>query len=74
MLHGLNEAHITPCTDIEFQLRKYQTYIIISTNHYLCRTAKVMFITDIQRNCHPIDNHKTSSNDNFYQQNDFIVF
>ena len=26
-MHGLNEGHITPYTDIEFQLTKYQTYI-----------------------------------------------
>ena len=26
-LHGLNEGHIAPYTDIEFQLTKYQTYI-----------------------------------------------
>ena len=27
-MHGLNEGHIAPYTDIEFQLTKYQTYII----------------------------------------------
>ena len=27
MVHGLNEGHIAPYTDIEFQLTKYQTYI-----------------------------------------------
>ena len=26
-MHGLNEGHIAPYTDIEFQLTKYQTYI-----------------------------------------------
>ena len=26
-VHGLNEGHIAPYTDIEFQLTKYQTYI-----------------------------------------------
>ena len=25
-MHGLNEGHIAPYTDIEFQLTKYQTY------------------------------------------------
>ena len=29
MVHGLNEGHIEPYTDIEFQLAKYQTYIIM---------------------------------------------
>ena len=27
MVHGLNEGHIAPYTDIEFQMTKYQTYI-----------------------------------------------
>ena len=26
-VHGLNEGHIAPYTDIEFQMTKYQTYI-----------------------------------------------
>ena len=26
-VHGLNEGHIAPYTDIEFQLTKYQTHI-----------------------------------------------
>ena len=26
-VHGLNEGHIAPYTDIEFQLKKYQTFI-----------------------------------------------
>ena len=30
-LHGLNEGHIAPDTDIEFQLTKYQTYIIMKS-------------------------------------------
>ena len=29
MVHGLNEGHIAPYTDIEFRLTKYQTYIIM---------------------------------------------
>ena len=28
-VHGLNEGHIAPYTDIEFRLTKYQTYIIM---------------------------------------------
>ena len=30
-VHGLNEGHITPYTDIEFQLTKYQTYITMKS-------------------------------------------
>ena len=28
-VHGLNEGHIAPYTDIELQLTEYQTYIIM---------------------------------------------
>ena len=28
-MHGLNEGHIAPYTDIQFQLTKYQTFITI---------------------------------------------
>ena len=28
-VHGLNEGHIAPYTDIEFRQTKYQTYIIM---------------------------------------------
>ena len=31
MVHGLNEGHIAPYTDIEFQLTKYQTYITMKS-------------------------------------------
>ena len=31
MVHGLNEGHIAPNTDIEFRLTKYQTYIIMKS-------------------------------------------
>ena len=31
MVHGLNEGHIAPYTDIEFQLAKYQTYITMKS-------------------------------------------
>ena len=30
-MHGLNEGHIAPYTDIKFQLTKYQTYIIMKS-------------------------------------------
>ena len=30
MMHGLNEAHITPNRDIEFQMKENQIYSIIS--------------------------------------------
>ena len=29
MMHGLNECHITPNRDIEFQMKEYQIYFII---------------------------------------------
>ena len=32
-MHGLNEGHIAPYTDIEFQLTKYQTYIIMKSQY-----------------------------------------
>ena len=30
-MHGLNEGHIAPYTDIQLQLAKYQTYIIMKS-------------------------------------------
>ena len=30
-MHGLNECHIAPYTDTEFQLSKYQTYIVMKS-------------------------------------------
>ena len=30
-MHGLNEGHIAPYTDIKFQLAKYQTYITMKS-------------------------------------------
>ena len=30
-MHGLNEGHIAPYTDTEFQLTEYQTYIIMKS-------------------------------------------
>ena len=30
-VHGLNEGHVALYTDIEFQLAKYQTYIIMKS-------------------------------------------
>ena len=32
-VHGLNEGHIAPYTDIEFRLTKYQTYITMKSQH-----------------------------------------
>ena len=37
-MHGLNEGHVAPYTDIEIQLTKYHTYIKIKT----------MVVTDIE--------------------------
>ena len=31
MVHGLNEGHIAPYTDIEFRLTEYLTYIIMKS-------------------------------------------
>ena len=31
MVHGLNEGHIAPYTNTEFQLTEYQTYNIIKS-------------------------------------------
>ena len=31
MVHGLNECYIAPYTNIEFQLTKYQTYIVMKS-------------------------------------------
>ena len=33
MMHGLNECHITPYRDIEFQMKEYQMYFIINYAH-----------------------------------------
>ena len=30
-MHGLNEGHIAPYTDMKFQLTKYQIYIIMKS-------------------------------------------
>ena len=30
-MHGLNEGHIAPYSDTEFQLTEYQTYIIMKS-------------------------------------------
>ena len=36
-MHGLNEGHIAPYTDVEFRLTKYQTYMMMKSwyNRYL---------------------------------------
>ena len=39
MVHGPNEGHIAPYTDIEFQLTKYQTYIIKKTKLCFYQTS-----------------------------------
>ena len=53
MVHGHNEGHIAPCTDIEFQLTKYQIFdeilyrnIIIAT---LLTTIKQMALNIISQ-------------------------
>ena len=38
MVHMLNEGYIAPYTDIEFQLRKYQTY-----NHIQDKSLQLIF-------------------------------
>ena len=44
IVHGLHEGHIAPYTDIEFQLTKTQTYIIMKskTNRYNCYLKKLL--------------------------------
>ena len=39
-MHGLNEGHIAPYTDIEFQLTKYQTYIVMK---FLYKSLQLIF-------------------------------
>ena len=56
-VHGLNERHIAPYTDIEFQLIKYQTYI----NEIL----RQMVTTDIWRNYYTIDKDKQGKSEGF---------
>ena len=51
-VHGLNEGHIAPYTDIEFQLTKYQTYTTMK-----CQDKSLQLI--ICRNYYTIDKDKT---------------
>ena len=51
-MHGLNEGHIAPYTDIEFQLTKYQTYIIMKSQDkslQLILEETITLLTQIQR-------------------------
>ena len=50
-MHGLNEGHIAPYTDIEFQLTKYQTDYNEISRHIVT--------TEIWRNYYTIDKDKT---------------
>ena len=54
-MHGLNEGHIAPYTDIEFQLTKYQTYYN--------EIPRQIVTTDIWRNYYTIDKDKTCKTD-----------
>ena len=52
MVHGHNEGHNTPYTDIEFQQRKYHNfYEILKTK------------PDIRKSCNTFDNDKTCKTD-----------
>ena len=39
-VHGLNEGHVVPYIDIEFQLAKYETYIIMKSQD---KTLQLIF-------------------------------
>ena len=56
-MHGHNEGHIAPYTDIEFQLTKYQTYL--PYNEILILIVE----TDIWRNYYTIDKDKKCKTD-----------
>ena len=52
MVHGLNEGHIAPYTDIEFQLTKYQTYITMKSQDkslQLILEETITLLTQIKR-------------------------
>ena len=53
--HGLNEGHIAPYTDIEFQLTKYQTYI---TMKFQDKSLQLIF-----EDYYTIDKDKTCKTD-----------
>ena len=51
-MHGLNEGHIAPYTDIEFQLTKYQTYITMKSQDkslQLILEETITLLTQIKR-------------------------
>ena len=51
-MHGLNEGHIAPYTDIEFQLTKYQTYIAMKSQGkslQLIFEETITLLTNIKR-------------------------
>ena len=51
-VHGLNEGHIAPYTDINFQLTKYQTYIIMKSQDkpiQLILEETITLLTKIKR-------------------------
>ena len=51
-MHGLNEGHIAPYTDTEFQLTEYQTYIIMKSqvkSLQLILEETITLLTEIKR-------------------------
>ena len=51
-MHGLNEGHIAPYTDIEFQLAKYQNYITMKSHDkslQLILEETITLLTQIKR-------------------------
>ena len=51
-VHGHNEGHIAPYTDIEFQLTKYQTYITMKSQDkslQLILEETITLLTQIKR-------------------------
>ena len=67
-MHGLNEGHIAPYTDIEFQLTKYQTYIKMKSWYkslQLILEETITLLTKIK--------HKTDGIKNISQQDKIKV-
>ena len=50
-VHGLNEGHIAPYTDIEFQLTKYQSYISMKSQDKSLQLISeiITLLTEIKR-------------------------
>ena len=51
-MHGLNEGHIAPYTDIEYRLTKYQIYIIMKSQDkslQLILEETITVLTNIKR-------------------------